>query len=102
MSAACNTSKSFAASTIVHPNRCKLVSVLVSSIANAANVIKIFDSHDATTASSDEVLRIYTKSDNSGANVFNHEHDMHGAIMGEGLYVEITGSGSCPVTVNYA
>jgi len=102
VSAACNTSKMFSSSTIVAPNRSKLVSIHVSSIASAANIVKVFDSHDATTSSSDEVLRVYTKSDNSGANVFNHEHDMHGAIMGEGIYVEITGSGSCQVTINYA
>lgn len=101
MASGCLSSGVFSSSTLVSSQRTKLVSVHVTSNANAANVIKVFDSSDASSSGDVEIVRINTRSDNSGTNVFNQEYDMHGVVAAKGLWVEITGSGSCAVTVTF-
>jgi len=97
----CLSSGVISSSTLVSPQRTKLVSIHVTSNANAANIIKVFDSSDTSTSGDVEIVRINTRSDNSGTNVFNQEYDMHGVVAAKGLYVQITGSGSCAVTVTF-
>ena len=97
----CATSGVLGSSAVVSSSRCKLVSVHVTSNSSNSNVIKIFDSHDNTTTGDVEIVRINTNANNSST-AFNMEYDMHGVVAAEGLYVEITGSGSCSVTVNFA
>ena len=97
----CLSSGVFSASKLVSSQRTKLVSIHVTSNANAANVIKVFDSSDASASGDVEIVRINTRSDNSGTNVFNQEYDMHGVVAAKGLYVEITGSGTSHVTVTF-
>jgi hypothetical protein len=97
----CLSSGVFSASKLVSSQRTKLVSIHVTSNSNAANVIKVFDSSDASASGDVEIVRINTRSDNSGTNVFNQEYDMHGVVAAKGLWVEITGSGSCAVTVTF-
>ena len=97
----CLSSGVFSASKLVSSQRTKLVSIHVTSNASAANVIKVFDSSDASSSGDVEIVRINTRSDNSGANVFNQEYDMHGVVAAKGLYVEITGSGTSHVTVTF-
>jgi len=95
----CSTSGVLGSSEVVSSNRCKLISVYVSSISSNTNVIKIFD--HASAASGNEIIRINTNAANN-VTAFNQEYDMHGAIAANGLYCSITGSGSCSVTVNFA
>ena len=97
----CLSSGVFSASKLVSSQRTKLVSIHVTSNASAANVIKVFDSSDASASGDVEIVRINTRSDNSGTNVFNQEYDMHGVVAAKGLYVEITGSGTSHVTVTF-
>ena len=97
----CLSSGVFSASKLVSSQRTKLVSIHVTSNSSNTNVIKVFDSSDASASGDVEIVRINTRSDNSGTNVFNQEYDMHGVVAAKGLWVEITGSGSCAVTVTF-
>lgn len=87
-------------SALVSSQRTKLISIHVTSNASAANVIKVWDSSDTQTSGDVEIVRINTSADNS-TTAFNQEYDMHGVVAAKGLYVEITGSGSCAVTVTF-
>ncbi len=97
----CLSSGVFSSSTLVSSQRTKLVSIHVTSNSSNTNVIKVHDSSDASSSGDVEIVRINTRADNSGANVFNQEYDMHGVVAAKGLWVEITGSGSCFVTVTF-
>ena len=94
----CATSGVLGSSDVVTASRCKLVSIHVTSNSSNSNVIKIFD--NASAASGTEIVRINTSAANN-VTAFNMEYDMHGVIAANGLYCDITGSGSCSVTVNY-
>ena len=96
----CLTSGVISSSTLVAAHRCKLVSVHVSSNSNNSNLIKVWDSSDTSTSGDVEIVRINTSADNS-TTAFNQEYDMHGVNAAEGLYVQITGSGSCAVTITF-
>ena len=99
----CSGSGVITSSKVVSAARCKLVSIHVTSVNADANVVKVWDSHDATTTGDVEIVRINVPSGNNTANnAFNMEYDMHGVIAAEGLYVQITGSGTCAVTVTFA
>ena len=55
-------------------------------------------SHDATVANSDEVARVYLP-----AAVTNLEHDFHGALLSDGIVVDVdTSGGTVAVTVNFS
>ena len=96
----CLSSGVISSSTLVSSQRTKLVSVHVTSNSNNSNVIKVFDSSDTSTSGDVEIVRINTSADNS-TTAFNQEYDMHGVVAAKGLYVEITGTGSCAVTVTF-
>ena len=85
----CLTSGVISSSTLVAAHRC-----------NNSNLIKVWDSSDTSTSGDVEIVRINTSADNS-TTAFNQEYDMHGVIAAEGLYVQITGSGSCAVTITF-
>jgi len=95
----CATSGVMGTSQVVTASRCKLVSVHVTSNSSDTNTIKIFD--NASAASGTEIVRINTNAANN-VTAFNMEYDMHGVLAANGLYCQITGSGSCSVTVNHA
>lgn len=95
----CATSGVLGTSGVVTASKCKLVSVHVTSNSANTNVIKIFD--NASAASGTEIVRLNTNAANN-VTAFNMEYDMHGVMAANGLFLSITGSGSCSVTVNYA
>ena len=77
----------------------RLNSVHVSTDGGSTAQIQIFDSHDATTASADQISRIYLP-----AAVTNLEHDFHGAMLSDGILVNVSNNASATVciTINYS
>jgi hypothetical protein len=108
MTGGCAISKRITSSAVITPGgvtgaygqatKTKLIAVYATKEDdNATNTVKIWDSHDNNTTASDEVIRIELPA--TGANL---EFDMHGALLSDGIYVEISGSGSCGITVCWA
>ena len=92
------TSGVLSESTLVVSGKCKLVSVHITSTTNALFTVKIWDSANSTISGKKEVLRLHL---HAGGTAKAIEQDMHGALLGQGCFVEFdTGDGSC--TVNYA
>ena len=80
------------------PQKVRLNSVHITTDGGATATVKIFDSHDATVANSDEVARVYLP-----AGVTNLEHDFHGALLSDGIVVDVETSGATVcVTVNFS
>jgi len=91
---ACNSSGVKTASTVISNDRCKLISVHASGF-NSTGTIKVFNN---TAASGTELVRIAYDASKQVA----IEFDMHGVIANGGLYLELSGSGSCAVSVEFA
>jgi hypothetical protein len=91
--AGCRSSGVLAVSSIVSGNRCRLVSVHVSCVAEAADTItlKIYDSKDTTLTGNTEIARMVFSGPTQTQNV---EFDMHEVLCSEGLYAEVTQVGA--------
>lgn len=88
MSSACVSSGVLTTDSLVSAKRVKLVSVHCSCSTGGTATIKVYDSGTATAVGKVEVARMIV-----GAGTSN-EFDMHGRVMAEGIYVDITGTGS--------
>ena len=91
--AGCRSSGVLALSSIISGNRCRLVSVHVSCVADAADTftLKIYDSKDATLTGNTEIARMVFSGATQTQNV---EFDMHNVLCGEGLYALVAQTGS--------
>ena len=94
----CNTSGVLSSSTLVSSDRCRLVSVHMTSTTNALFTIKIWDSANSTISGKKEVLRLHM---HAGGTAKAIEQDLHGAILAQGCYVEFD-AGAGNFTVNFA
>ena len=94
----CRSSGVLSASSVISVNRCRLVSVHVSCLADAADTftLKIYDSKDATLTGNTELARL--KFSGGATKSSNVEFDMHNVLCGEGLYAEVTQTGSTPTS----
>ena len=80
------------------PQKVRLNSIHISSDGGSTATVNIYDSHDTTKVSADEIARVYLP-----AAVKNLEHDFHGALLSDGILVDVTASGATvAVTVNYS
>ena len=91
---ACNSSGVKTSSAVISNDRCKLVSVHASGFSSTGT-IKIFNN---TAASGTELVRLSFDASKQVA----AEFDMHGVIADGGLYLELSGTGSCAVSVEFA
>ena len=93
----CRSSGVLSANAVISINRCRLVSVHVSCVADAADTftLKIYDSKDATLTGNTELARLKFSGATQTQNV---EFDMHNVLCGEGLYAEVTQTGSTPTS----
>ena len=104
------------ANTAVSVERAKVLSVHVHSNANCSSnnfQVKIWDSRPETNgeyaaggtqSKTKEILRVTCNRDYSSNAIgaFHLEQDLHGVMCNKGIYVEIVGSGTGQVFVNYA
>tara|TARA_R100001509_G_C4837179_1_gene205292 strand:+ start:587 stop:898 length:312 start_codon:yes stop_codon:yes gene_type:complete len=80
------------------PQKVRLNSVHITTDGGGTATVKIFDSHDSTVVNSDEIARVYLP-----AAITNLEHDFHGALLSDGIVVDVdSSSGTVCVTVNYS
>ena len=93
----CRSSGVLAVSSIVSGNRCRMVSVHVSCVADAQDTftLKIYDSKDATLTGNTELARMVFSGATQTQNV---EFDMHNVLCIEGLYAQVTQVGSTPTS----
>jgi hypothetical protein len=93
----CRSSGVLSANAIISGGRCRLVSVHVSCLADAADTftLKIYDSKDATLTGNTELARLIFSGVTQTQNV---EFDMHNVLCGEGLYAQVTQTGSTPTS----
>ena len=94
------TSAAMSLSTVVSSNKAKLMSVYVTTNTTCVTtnfVVKVWDSSDTDTTNANEMFR-FTANENHSLAALNFESDLHGAIAGEGLFVEISGTGTVFLT----
>ena len=95
------TSGILTTSTVVCASKHKLMSISATTVANCSSsaiTVKVWDSDTSTTTGDVEMFRIQTKGNHSTGEGFNIENDTHGAIAGNGLYVELAGTGQVSIT----
>ena len=77
--------------SLVTTDRCKLMSVHATNASGSAFTVSVYDSGVANSSGKVEVARLHLASNGS------LEYDMHGRICAEGLYVDVTGTGTYSV-----
>ena len=93
----CNSTGVLSTSTVAIKHHAKIMSVHATSTANALMTVKIWDSDNSTTSGKKEVARIVL---HAGGTAQTIEQDLHGVLVANGIYVQITGTGTC--SVNFA
>jgi len=97
---ACRSSGVLTTSSVVHNGQCKLISIHgqhTGADTNAAMTIKVFDN---TAASGTELARFILGGTAPTAPI-TIEFDMHGALATTGLYLEISGTGTAAISVEF-
>ena len=76
------------ADAVVHVGRCSLLGVKATNVSGSAFTVQVWDSATATSSQKVEVARLVLAANGS------LEYDMHGRMCAEGLYVDVTGTGT--------
>jgi hypothetical protein len=76
------------ADAVVHVGRCALQGIKATNASGSTFTVQVWDSATATTSQKVEVARMVLAANGS------LEYDMHGRICAEGLYVDVTGTGT--------
>lgn len=77
-----------AADAVVQVGRCSLQGIKATNVSGSTFTVQVYDSATATTSGKVEIARMVLAANGS------LEYDMHGRMCAEGLYVDITGSGT--------
>ena len=97
MPEACNSSGVLSTSTVVSKSRVRITSLHVTSTDNALFTLKVFDSDSSSTSGKKEVAKIVV---HAGGTAETMEQYMGGVICNNGIYAELTGTGTA--SINYA
>ena len=73
---------------VAYVGRCALKSIHATNASGSTFTVQVWDSGTATTSGKVEIARMVLASNGS------LEYDMHGRICAEGLYVDVTGTGT--------
>ena len=73
---------------VIHIGRCSLLSVHATNVSGSTFSVQVWDSASTTTTDKVEVCRLVLAANGS------LEYDMHGRMCAEGLYVDISGTGT--------
>ncbi len=76
------------ADAVVQVGRCSLQGIKATNVSGSTFTVQVYDSATATTSGKVEIARMVLAANGS------LEYDMHGRMCAEGLYVDITGSGT--------
>jgi len=76
------------ADAVVQVGRCSLQGIKATNVSGSSFTVQVYDSATATTSGKVEIARMVLAANGS------LEYDMHGRMCAEGLYVDITGSGT--------
>ena len=93
----CNSTGVLSTSTVAVKHHCKIMSVHATSTANALMTVKIWDSDSSSTSGKKEVARIVL---HAGGTAQTIEQDLHGVLVANGIFVQISGTGTA--SVNFA
>ena len=93
--ASCRSSGVLTSSAIVSSERCKLISVHAQLTGTAPTTVRVFDN---TAASGKELVRIILLP--SPESPVCIEFDMHGVIVSNGLYLDISTGGGAGAAVS--